>query len=199
MTLKIGKNYGADTDMDSKPTIQIKETLDVGYGDITSVETWMTVGVSHYDYLFCREQSKLYLGTNPWSGLTSNNKLMSVRHYLVGQNERDEILTTDEQFKQWGTFVSQSKLNRVKRWSLAKNYASFVLTPIDSLDLAKTTDKLSADYKEYGIESNVVDGLDGLVDWFQGTSSYVGVGLPNKGYHTQVIEDKMVSIITNGY
>jgi hypothetical protein len=205
MELKIGKYDGTDQSIIDSiidgtiESIQFKETLDVGYKDITSVETWMTIGLSSYDYLFCRTQSKLWLVNNPFSGLTQINKVMSSKHFLVEPSDRDTVLTTNEQFKHWSTFVSQSKSCRDKRWSLAKNYASFVLSLTDSFMLAQETNTLSNNYKEYGIESNALDGVDGLLDWFQGINSFSGGGLPSKSYHTQELEDKLVSLISNGY
>jgi hypothetical protein len=200
MALKIGKYYGETSEMNNPPTIQIKETLDNGYSDVTSVETWMTVGLSQYDYLFCRDQAKLWLQSNPFSGLTKNiDKTIAAKHYLVEKTDRDQVLTEDEQFKHWSTFVVQSKANRDKRWGLAKNYASYVLSLTNSFLLAQETNTLSVNYREYGIESMALDGMDGLVDWFKGINGYAGGGLPSKDYHTQELEDKLVSIISNGY
>jgi hypothetical protein len=205
MELKIGKYIGGDQNIIDSITdgavssLQFKETLDSGYKDITSVETWMTVGLSSHDYLFCRNQSSLWLLSNPFSGLSQTNKVITSKQFLVDKSDRDTVLTSDEQFKHWSTFVVQSKHCREKRWGLSKNYASYILNTSDSFDLAKTTNSLSDDYKEYGIESNALDGMDGLIDWIQGTSGYSGSGLPSKSYWSQELEDKLVGFITNGY
>jgi len=201
MSLKIGKYYGDGlTGINGIPVIQIAETLDVDYKDITNVENWMMVGGS-YDYLFRREQAKIYLvSVGGFSGLTSNaEKVMASKHYLAEKADRDTVMDEDAQFKSWGSFVTQSKATRDKRWSNAKNYASYVLNPVDSFELANLTNALSASYKEYGIESNAIDGIDGLLDWIQGTSGYSANGLPSKSYWTQELEDNLVSILTNGY
>jgi len=202
MSLKIGKYIGSGlTGLNGIPTTQIKETLDVDYKDITGVQNWMSVGVGHYDYLYCRTQVKVYVQEmGGFSGLTSTKEQeYAAKHFLVAKTDRDSVMTEELQYKNWGSLVSQSKANRDKRWANAKTYAAYVLAPIDSLNLGDETEQLSYQYKELGKMSLAVSGVDGLLDWIQGTSTYVGSGMPSKSYHTQELEDKLVSILTNGY
>lgn len=191
MSLKIGK-YTTDTIVANPPsTWMVGETLDVGYVDVTSVTKWLTVGTSFYDYLYCREQSGDYIiNQGGFSGLTSDDQLLSAKHFLVSKTDRDTVMTEDDQYSKWGTFVTTSRSIRQKRWELAKKYVSYHLEPLDSVDISLETQSLSNEFVEYKIPY--------LIHWIGGTDLYDGSGFPTKTYWTQPIQDYVVDVLTNG-
>lgn len=191
MSLKIGKYTTNTLVSNPPPTYMIGETLDGGYVDITSVTSWLTIGTSFYDYTYCRDQCGSYI-TNQggFSGLTSDDKLLSAKHFLVSKVDRNTVMTEEEQYSKWGTFVATSRGIRQKRWNLAKKYVSYHLEPLDSVDISLETQSLSNEFVEYKIPY--------LIDWLKGEGSYVGSGFPNKSYWTQDIQDYVVGVLTIG-
>jgi hypothetical protein len=176
------------------------------YNDITSNTSWMSVGKYHYDFLFCRNQVMMWTpnyvnkeGQTGWSGLTLEEKQIAAKVFAVGATERSEVYTDSELQAYWGEFLVNSEKARRKRWEAAKSYISYVLPMVDSIDLGKTTTDLSHQYITYGVESYSADGVDGLFDWVENTSSYSGdTGFSGKTYYTTTHKDKMMEILRDG-
>ena len=169
------------------------------YTDITSNKNWMEIGKTHYDFLFCRNQIMTWTAINGFNNLSQEEKEIASSNFAVGKTERDAVHTEQEQMDNWQSFIEQSQDARELRWKAAKAYISYVLSPINGLDIAKSTNTLSDDYIIYGIEDFASDGLPGLFDWLDGTSSYSGgTGFPGKPYWTQEYEDNILKILRDG-
>lgn len=203
--LKIGKLkeiqvncYNPNDSIDSN--IVFSGSLDTNrYDDITSNKNWFEIGRNTYDYIFCRNQIMTRTSVIGFSGLTQTEKEYASRVYAVGPTERNEVHSENEQENNWGEFVNNMVVSRYNRWTAAKNWIGFKLETSDSIDLAKSTDSLSEEYKKYGIENNASDGTDGLFDWLENTSSYSGgTGFSGKTYWTQEYQDKLMDILRNG-
>ena len=181
--LKIGKYYGENP---NSPTYQIKEVLDSNYLDISNVEHWFRLqNELGKDYLFCRDGAIGFInGTTGFSGLTQRDMEYAAQNFCVSKSDRDTIYTDSEQEGFWDVFVKKSKETRSLRWDKAKTYVSYRLSPTDSSDLAVDTLLLNQKYIEYGIESLVEDGQDGLLDWVEGEGSFTSNGFPSKSYYT---------------
>jgi hypothetical protein len=207
-TLKIGKlkNIVGGTvsreQVSSMDPIHVFNTsLDtVKYTDITNPISWMTIGLYKYDYLFCRAQTINWLQSNPWSGCSLEEKKYAAEHFCVGASDRAEVFTDAESELHWNNFVESAQSTRHNRWKQGKGYISYVLPLVDSLDMAEKTNDLSNLYIIYGVESNSLDGKDGLYDWVEGTSSYSGgTGFSGQSYWTQEYQDNLSSILRKGF
>jgi hypothetical protein len=175
------------------PLHVISETLDeTKYTDITSNEAWMSVGVSMYDYLFCRKQVMYRTAIIGFSGLTTEEKICASRHFAVDKPSRDSVHTEQQQMANWNVFVDLSKQIRYERWVKAKAYISYQLSPAESTDLALNTETLSKNFVEYGIEAMSIDGVEGIYDWLENT-------YPTKLYYNSTHKDNIMSILTLGY
>lgn len=181
--LKIGKYYGESL---TASTYQIKEVLDTNYMDVSSVYHWFSLQDElGKDYLYCRDGAIGFInGTTGFSGLTQTDKEYSAQNFCVSKTDRDTIYSDSEQEGFWDTFVTKSKEARNLRWDKAKTYVSYRLSPTDSSELAVDTLLLNQKYIEYGIESLVEDGQDGLLDWVKGEGSFTSNGFPSKSYYT---------------
>lgn len=169
------------------------------YDDITSNKNWMSIGQYYYDYLFCRNQVMMWTAVNGWSGLTTEEKEIAAQHFAVGETERGEVYSLEEQQEHWNEFIIKAEETRKKRWHAAKGYISFTLPLADSIDLGKKTNDLSNEYIIYGIEDYVSDGVAGLFDWLENTNTYSGgTGYSGQTYWTQTDQDKMMSILRDG-
>ena len=175
------------------------------YTDITSNENWMTIGLWHYDFMFCRNQviTSTYVQTtvmgNPFSALTQSDQEWAARVYAVGKTERESVYSQVELQDFWNHFISEASVSRRKRWTAAKNYISFNLSVADSIDIAKTTNILSNEYIIYGIEEYSADGVDGLFDWVESSSGFSGgTGFDAKSYYTTELKENMMTILRDG-
>jgi len=198
-SLKIGKlkqeqitisNYNEITNQ----YYAISETLDLDlYYDITSNISWMTIGRNFYDYGFCRNEIKILTNTIGFGNLKDlEEQKCASQYFVVSKINRDLVHTELDQEKNWGNLIVETKRNREERWSKAKSYISYILQPIYSTDLALSTETLSKNFIEYGVESIIKDNVTGLFDWLNDT-------YPTKTYFTQLHKDKLISILSIGY
>lgn len=194
--LKIGKYYGGNP---NSPTYQIKEVLDSNYLDISNVQHWFRLQDElGKDYLFCRDGAIGFInGTTGFSGLTQGDKEYAAQNFCVSKSDRDTIYTDTEQEGFWGTFVTKSKEARSLRWDKAKTYVSYRLSPTDSSDLAVDTLLLNQKYIEYGIESLVEDGQDGLFDWLKNEGNFINNGFSQKVYYTEELKVGILNKLNN--
>ena len=144
------------------------------YYDITSNYNWLNIGQTTYDFNFCRNQISILTSTAGWSGLTTEEKKVAAQVFVVDKQQRDEVLTENEQFNFWGDLVRNSQTSRFKRWEAAKNYISYNLSPINASDIGKSTSELCNDYINYNIITLVKDGISGLFDYLKGEGDFVG-------------------------
>lgn len=168
------------------------------YDDDTTITSWDMYGLQFKDYLYVRNEIMVIAATTGFSNLSTAEKEISSKHFTVNSTDRDTVHSDAEQQINWNVFVHKSVECRATRWEEAKGYISYVLPPADSIDLAKSSNELSQEYLIYGIEDNASDGIDGLFDYLEGTSSYVGLGYPAKSYWAQVHQDRMMDILRNG-
>lgn len=169
------------------------------YYDVTSVSSWMNIGISNYDYTFCRNQARMYVESIGWSGLSQDDKVVAASIFVVGKTERDEVLTEEQQKILWSVLVDASYNARLSRWKAAKSYMSYYLNLIDSADIAMSTKSLSDEYVTYNIQSLMTDGVNGLFDWITSTNNYqYGGGFNSKTYWSQTHQDNLMNILKEG-
>lgn len=194
--LKIGKYYGENP---NSPTYQIKEILDVGYLDISNVTHWfMLQDELVKDYLFCRNGAIGFINnTTGFSGLTQSDKEFAAQNFCVSKTDRDTIYTDIEQEGFWEVFVKKSKESRGLRWENAKAFISYRLSTFESSDLAVSTLELNQRYVEYGIESLIEDGQDGLFDWLKNEGNFINNGFFQKVYYTEELKVGILNKLNN--
>lgn len=169
------------------------------YYDITSVSSWMSIGIITYDYSFCRNQVRMLVDSIGWSGLSQDEKFITASIFVVGKTERDEVLTEEQQKILWGNLVEASYNSRLSRWKAAKSYMSYYLSLSDSADIAMSTKSLSDEYVTYNIQSLTTDGVNGLFDWITNTNNYqYGGGFNSKTYWSQTHQDNLMNILKEG-
>lgn len=196
--LKIGKIINEPTSLAEagSPIVEyyvISENLDLNlYNDITSNEAWMTIGISFYDYLFCRKQVMYRTAAIGFANLSLEEKKYASEHFAVSKADRDTVHTEEEQLNNWEVFVQTSQRVRLERWVKAKGYISYHLNPVDSTDMALSTETLSKNFIEYGIESLAIDGVTGIYDWLE--NDYL-----NKSYYNETYKNNILLILQTGF
>jgi hypothetical protein len=181
------------------PLIVFSDELDLDkYNDITSISSWKEHGLMYGDFFKFRDQMISIYNDSGFENLSIEDKLVASEFFIASKTERSEVYTQIEQKQNWDYFVQISYDTRVNRWEAAKSYISFVLEPIDSLDIGKSTDQLSTDYKLYGIKNVTESGIPGLFDWLENTSIYAYNGYSSKSYWTQEDQDNLINILRNG-
>jgi hypothetical protein len=175
------------------PTYVFGETINEElYTDITSNESWLSIGLYNYDYLFCREQVKSRGLSLDYNDPKMIYELKSAsEHFCTTKAFRDTVFSEAEQEKFWESFVSKAYQTRLDRWVKAKGYISYILAPSDSTDLALETELLSKNFVEYGIISVAVSGVNGLIDWLE--STYL-----SKTYYNVTHKNNILLILTTG-
>jgi hypothetical protein len=182
----------------NKPFIS-SNSIDSSYEDISSILNWHTLGNSTgEDYNFIRERIQEIVFQVGFPNLSQEEKIIAAKLYLVGKSDRDIVLTEAEQVVAWDSIVENSLRCRQDRWSKAKSFISYNLTPMDSSDLAISTSELCLNYINYNITRNSTNGIDGLYDFLEGTSGYSSSGFPSKIYWTQSYQDRIMSYLTKG-
>jgi hypothetical protein len=182
----------------NKPFI-VNNDLVSGYLELTNISDWYNYGLLINDFLFVRDRIKIIANTVGFNTLNESEKIISSEIFVVNKNNRDLVHTEEQQHYNWKTFVEASQDAREKRWKAAKSYISYVLTPIDSLDIGISTNTLSNNYIIYGIEDYDSDNIPGLFDWLGNTSIYSGgAGYSSKSYWVQEHQDNVLDILKNG-
>jgi hypothetical protein len=198
--IRIGEIINKPTKLNpgNLPYYSFSGTLDTNlYTDITSNTNWMDIGMRYYDFLFCRQQVMIWSAVNGFNNLSPNDREIASRIFAVGKPSRDLVHTEDQH--NWKDFIESSQDAREKRWKAAKSYISYVLAPVDSLDIGISTNTLSNDYIVYGIEDYASDNVAGLFDWLGNTSIYSGgTGYSGKSYWVQEHQDNILDILKNG-
>jgi hypothetical protein len=176
----------------------VNNITQTNYQDVSSITNWDNYGSRLKDYNYIREQIKEITNLIGFNNLSFEEKVISSKYFVVGKSERDSVMSENEQYEFWDTLVTNSQHSRFIRWEHAKKYISYVLSPINSSDLAKSTSELCNDYINYNIITKVKDGISGLFDYLKGEGDYTTNGYPSKPYWTQQDQDKLMDILENG-
>lgn len=176
----------------------VDDFLQLNYEDISSITNWKLYGYKLKDYNYVRDRIKEITNIIGFDNLSYNEKVISAEYFVVGKSERDSVLSEEEQKQYWDILITQSQKSRFDRWENAKRYISYVLSPINSSNLAKSTSDLCTDYINYNIITKTKDGISGLFDYLKGEGDYTTNGYPSKSYWTQQDQDKLMDILENG-
>lgn len=184
--------------LDGNASFIVSDILKPNYEDVSSITNWKLYGYRLKDYNYIRDRIKEITYSVGFDNLSYSEKLISAEFFVVGKPERDSVLSEEEQYQFWDTLITESQKSRFDRWEHAKKYISYVLTPINSSDLAKSTSELCNDYINYNIITKTKDGISGLFDYLKGEGDYTTNGYPSKSYWTQQDQDKLMDILENG-
>jgi len=180
------------------PPFIVNEVINPIYQDVSSIVNWDGFGEKIKDYNYVRDRIKYFVDTIGFQNLSYDEKYISAKYFLVDKQDRDTVLTEEEQYNYWSVLITKSQHSRFNRWEGAKKYISYKLSPINSSDLAKSTSELCNDYINYNIITKVKDGISGLFDYLTGEGDYTINGYPSKTYWTQQDEDNLMDILQNG-
>jgi hypothetical protein len=189
-----------ETQTQGKKLFSVAENLTADYTDISSIENWdkwgpeLYITGEHYgfkDWKALRGVIKKLVYTiivdnfNNWDNLTAPQKIIACK-YLPNKVPTANFVATipdaSERNKIALEFDSLSKEGRRKRFEIARMYTFNSLTVADCMDIVDfISEKLQSSYVG-GIESNALDGKDGLFDYVSGTSGFAATGLPSKSY-----------------
>lgn len=181
------------------------------YVDVSSIENWKTFGRrTNKDYKFIRNEIKLLANSIGWNNLTSSEKRICAKHFIVGKSRLDEIFTIKEQIKRGFLFHGRSTKTRDQRWShaeieifnrLGKNGWRKIFDDINQ-------DNLTSRYINEGLEGTIEGDAEGLFDYLDarsGTSYATDVkGFRNKNLTPRGIADMsaladlILDIVKNG-
>ena len=98
--LKIGEITVKPTKLNNTgaPYYSFSGSLDTNiYTDITSNKSWLVIGKTNYDYIFCREQIMGWTAARGFSGLTQEEKESASMTFSVSKSDRDRVHTEEEQ------------------------------------------------------------------------------------------------------
>lgn len=184
----------------------IDDTL---YDDITSLVSYDTIYIFYYDikrtifYMieYLNEKCPLNAdGSRNLNNLTEDEIKIACKYFLLDYSIIEQYFTPDEIKENWSVLNLKTKKCRQRRWDALFNYLSLKLEKVQGFDLAFTVDKLglSNNYLMYGLESESIDGVPGLFDYFEGTSIFAQNGFPSKPYWTQELQNEIMKIIKDG-
>jgi len=171
-----------------------KSSLDSGYTDVTGlISGWHTHGeASGKDYKFVRKEIQ---------GLITDFSLLSAADkILAGQFMAPDpatIKTSDVLGSEFDAYkidwITKSKEARTARWNAAI-LIGFSLITDAKVALSDSIDGgLHIKYIE-GIDSFANDGVDGVFDFIESTSTYAATGLINTGYTPSTPPQTMAQI-----
>lgn len=178
----------------------VAETLDLEkYNDITSIENLIKFCVD-FDYKKVTVILKDYVSTIGFENLSNDEKILACKRFLVPKEIVIQYLTEDEIKDAWSIQNIETRKARESRWNAIFNLLSFSLPKQYAFDLAFSVDSLglSNNYLIYGLEAEAIDGIPGLWDYFEGTSTFTGGGFPAKEYWSQDLQDKIMLILRDG-
>lgn len=180
------------------PPFIVGEIIMNGYENVSSIINWENYGYRVKDFNFIRDRIKYFVDTIGFQNLSNDEKYIAAKYFLVNKSDRDSVIPETDQKYYWDDLVAKSQKSRFDRWENAKSYISYVLSPINSSNLAKSTSELCTDYINYNIITKVKDGVSGLFDYLKGEGDYTTNGYPSKSYWTQQDQDKLMDILENG-
>lgn len=208
--MKIGHLKSHDPDMVydansfTDPVYVFEESLDSAkYDDITSLANFERLGKMHFDVKRVMTYMKAHVAGAGFENLSEAEKTVACRYFLVENATVAQYLSETEMAEAWKTLNTETKAARQKRWDAVFDYVSLNLPKAYGFDLAFTADAmgLTGNYLTYGLESNEIDGVDGLWDYIEGTSGFAGspgTGFPSKPYWTQALQDGIMAILRDG-
>lgn len=169
------------------------------YNDISSCNNWHLIGSNIYDYIYVRTQIKLYISGTTFDSLSEIDKEIVIKycatdsttiitHYMMqGMSQADAtyIYITNRSVDIKNAAESCSK--RITSPTYIK-YIIMFLPEETAQQFLDATRNFSLDYQSAALFGNMYgDGRDGIMDYIDGTGSYVGGGLRN--YTTYVGTD----------
>lgn len=162
------------TDLNGNKAFEFIEDADPipsGYQDISSIMNWWNFGTAcNKDYKVIRDEIIVLAATIGWSNLTSEEKSKTAEIFAVGQTERDEIYTLDEQINLGMNHHIRSMESRKMRAMIVQMHLFNRLSKADWEEVANDTEPLLPYYLEQGREGTVEGDSEGLFDYVDGDS-----------------------------
>lgn len=169
--------------------VAIKDTDSVptGYVDISSIENWDKWGYNAgCDYKLIRTEISKLEQFQVWANLTTAEKAVCARLFVVDKSKRDEIYTTVQQIQLGLLFHKYSVECRTTRFAYASMEVYNRLAPSEAATVVSEieADGLPTKYIQFGHEGTEVGDPEGLFDYLQSVvgTGYATTGLSSKAY-----------------
>lgn len=192
-------------------TIFDDEQIPSGYVDISSIQNWNKFGIQNTnDYLVVKDQIKLLGFEKSWTGLTSEEKDLSIKYYSLPDFIQPAIyLMTEKGMSQeqaeafvinnWHIHHRKLLETCKERWFYVKLVVASYLNFADAEELMDVATTLIFNFiecgrfgKEYG------DQRDGLLDFIISKHMFEGQGLREQNYVlTQGDWDELINNMVN--
>lgn len=187
--------------------LQISDTEpSTDYADVSTIENWANYGHLIKDYKYIRSRIAGLVVSIGWSSLSTTEKEIASEYFAVGQTERNEVHTIEEQVTNGTAYHKESVACRQMRLDRAVSEVYNCLTDTDAETvISDVTGGLSEAYVHFGREGTLEGDPEGLFDYIEARSgtSYVLTGLAAKGFTPtqgtlQDLVDDIMAILQNG-
>ena len=180
--------------------------------DISSIENWDKYSdFLRVDYKVVREEIMMLtytkLQTTGWDSLTSDEKEIATRWFVLPKYLRDLVYSTEEQIQLGLDYHNNSVAARQLRLARATMEVYNRLEPMEAQEIINDMESanLSYTYIQFGKEGLEAGDAEGIFDYIQGTvsSSYSGSGMVDKdftpeGMTMQQLTTQSMDILKNG-
>lgn len=159
-----------------------KSSLDSGYTDVTnSISGWHEHGqASGKDYKFVRKQIQDL--SSSFGSLSASDKILAGEFMAPDPATIATAGVLGSEFDAYKIdWITKSKEARLMRWDAATLLGFGLITDAKTALSDSIDNGLHIKYIE-GIDSFANDGVDGVFDFIESTSTYVATGLINTGY-----------------
>lgn len=185
------------------------DSMDPNYIDITSCYNWDNIGLEYFDYVFVRDQIKMFVSAMTFNNLSEIDKEVALTYcasdmttlitYLMmqgySQQEAIDIYITKRAVDIRNASLSCEK--RIKSSEYIKSIISF-LPEEYAVQFLDATRNFSIDYQNIALfGTQYGDYRDGIMDYIEGTGSYVGGGLRNYPTYPGLNIENLIILLHN--
>lgn len=197
-----------DGDLEGYDALTVGTSATSAYEDISSIENWEKWGPdTGKDFKFYRREIKLLYEETTWEALTTEEKKVLSRMFIVEKTKRDEVYTTEEQMYYSRIFHKNSTESRQVRYSLVASMLFNNLSKTDCFSVMDDIEEnhLMVNYIHYGLEGVDKGDPEGIYDYINSTTgtSYASAGFNEKNItpvcgSKQCMIDRAMQILEEG-
>lgn len=170
------------------PYLKASTVIDAGYMDYSSILHWSLYGDrADRDYKFIRARiAELFLIAG-WSNLSTEQKEICCRYFVVPKTNQDEIFGVSDQVANGVLFNKNAVASRAARINSASSEIRNRLQKSEAVEIMNeifTSELLYDKYINFGNEGTLEGDGEGLFDYVESRvgTSYENAGLVNKNF-----------------
>jgi hypothetical protein len=173
----------------------------------SSIDYWANIGTQFKDYKFVRKQIQILAYMTGFDNLKDPQKIIAAEWFAVVKEDRDKVLTLEEQIIAGINFNDMSITSRTERLNktMAEIYSRLSWSDANEVINDVETYKTKATYISYGREGTIKGDPEGMYDYIMSTvgTTWEGIGFISKGFTVEgmtmtELADKFLSILENG-